>query len=201
VNGQKTYRITSDRLHGVRTVKCLVSLRGVSPTRFRKRFNVKTVGLFVRLAAPALVSAGLALAQSAGTEYLGCSNSTLNGSYAFQITGQILAPTPVAGPVAGVALTLFDGNGNLSQVDNVVHNGVAPIEDWRPAIGTYTVNANCTGTFTFTPQPTNPADASPPLIVHFVVKRDGSEIRTGVTSSPASAAFMAAIVSIGVRMN
>lgn len=162
---------------------------------------MKVIGLIARLGAPLLAFASLAWGQSAGTEYLGCSNSTLNGNYAFQITGQILAPAPAAGPVAGVALTLFDGNGNLTQVDNVVHNGVAPLEDWRPAIGTYTVNPNCTGTFTFTPQPANPADASPALTLHFVVTRDGAEIRTTVTGSPNIPPFMAAITSVGIRLN
>ncbi len=161
---------------------------------------MKTFGLIVKLAAPALLFAGLATAQAAASENLSCSNATLLGAYAFQITGQILAPTPAAGPVAGVALTVFDGNGNLSQVDNVVHNGIAPVEDWRPATGTYTVNPNCTGTFTLTAQPSVASDASPPLTVHFVVSRDGSQIRVGVTSSPASPAFMAAIVSVGVRL-
>ena len=113
--------------------------------------------------APVLMFAGFAMAQSAGSENLGCSNATLIGTYAFQITGQILAPAAVAGPVARVALTVFDGYGNLTQVDNVGHNGFVPAEDWRPAVGTHTVNPNCTGTFTFTPQPTNPQDAGPAL--------------------------------------
>jgi hypothetical protein len=150
--------------------------------------------------APVLLFAGLAMAQSAGTVNLGCSNATLFGTYAFQITGQILAPAGVAGPVAGVALTVFDGYGNLTQVDNVVHNGIVPMEDWRPAVGTYTVNANCTGTFTFTPQPSNPADAGPALTLHFVVTQSGSEIRTTVTGSPSSPPFTAVITSIGVRL-
>jgi hypothetical protein len=109
---------------------------------------MKLIGLIARFAAPAFVFAGPALAQSAATQNLSCSNGTLAGTYAFQLTGQILAPAAAIGSVAGVALTVFDGYGNLSQVDNVVHNGAAPIEDWRPATGTYTVNANCTGTFT-----------------------------------------------------
>jgi hypothetical protein len=96
---------------------------------------------------------------------------------------------------------VFDGSGNLTQVDNVVHNGVAPVEDWRPSIGTYTVNANCTGTFTFTPMPTNPQDAGPVLLVHFVISQNGSEIRAGVTGSPSSLLFTAAITSLGVRLH
>jgi len=54
-----------------------------------------------------------------------CSNATLNGEYGFTITGQILAG-PAAGPLTGVAMTSFDGQGNLSQVDHVVHNGNPP---------------------------------------------------------------------------
>jgi hypothetical protein len=161
---------------------------------------MKVIGLIARFAAPVLVLAGVASAQTAGTENLWCSNATLSGSYSFQITGQILAPAPAAGPVAGVALTVFDGFGNLTQVDNVVHNGVVPIEDWRPAAGTYTVNPNCTGTFTFTPQPTNPQDAGPALKVHFVVTQDGTKIYTAVTGSPNTPPFTSSITSIGVRL-
>jgi hypothetical protein len=161
---------------------------------------MKVTGLIARFAVPAFVFGAMASAQSAATANLGCSTGTLAGTYAFHITGQILAPAAAVGPVSGVALTVFDGYGNLTQVDNVVHNGVAPIEDWRPATGSYTVNANCTGTFTFTPQPTVAADASPALTLHFVIASDGSEIRTTVTGSPNTPPFMAAITSIGVRI-
>src|ERR1700684_3961564 len=130
----------------------------------------------------------------------GCVNATLHGIYAFHITGQILAPASVAGPVSGVALTTFDGLGNLTQIDNVVHNGVVPVEDWRPAYGTYTVNSDCTGTFTFTPTPTNPADAGPSLKVHFVLTNSGAEILTVVTGSPNTPPFVASIVSTGTRL-
>jgi hypothetical protein len=130
----------------------------------------------------------------------GCANATLHGVYAFQITGQILAPAAVAGPVSGVALTTFDGFGNLTQIDNIVHNGVVPVEDWRPANGSYTVNSDCTGTFTFTPAPTNPADAGPALKVHFVLTNAGAQILTSVTGSPNSPPFTASIVSTGYRL-
>src|ERR1700689_1021217 len=130
----------------------------------------------------------------------GCVNATLHGIYAFHITGQILAPAAVAGPVSGVALTTFDGFGNLTQIDNIVHNGVVPAEDWRPASGSYTVNSDCTGTFTFTPAPTNPADAGPALKVHFVLTNFGAEILTVVTGSPSSPPFAANIVSTGTRL-
>jgi hypothetical protein len=158
--------------------------------------RMKTVGAGIRLAIFALALTGGLHAQTNN----GCSNLTLFGEYAFTITGQILAPPTAVGPVSGVALTTFDGLGNLVQIDHVVHNGVAPVEEWRPATGTYTVNSNCTGTFTFTPQPTNPADNGPALQVFFVIARDGSEIRTVVSGSPNTPPFTSSITSIGIRL-
>jgi hypothetical protein len=165
-----------------------------------KRFENTTFGVVAKLAVSTLLLSGAGLAQSAANANLGCSLVTVAGTYAFHITGQILAPAAAAGPVSGVALTTFDGFGNLTQIDNVVHNGVAPVEDWRPATGTYTVNGNCTGTFTFYPMPTNPQDAGPALTVHFVVLRDGSQILTVVTSSPNTPPLTASIVSTGFRV-
>jgi hypothetical protein len=83
-----------------------------------------------------------------------CTDSTIRGTYAFTIHGQILTP---GGPllVDGIAETTFDGDGELTQVDTVAVNG--HIEGvWRPSTGTYTVNANCTGTISLitTGQPT-----------------------------------------------
>jgi len=141
-----------------------------------------------------------ALAATASAQTPACSNATLTGTYAFTITGQILAPAAAVGPVAGVALTTFDGGGNLTQVDHVVHNGVAPVEDWRPATGTYSVNSDCTGTFSFFPAPTVAADSSPAIKVFFVIAKGGAEIRTAVTGSPNTPPFMASLTSTGVRV-
>jgi hypothetical protein len=68
----------------------------------------------------------------------GCSNATLHGDYAFAIHGESLgvfvpqttgAPklVPFASPVLidGVAITHFDGNGILKQVDFSMHNGTS----------------------------------------------------------------------------
>ncbi len=118
-----------------------------------------------------------------------CSNSQLQGNYAFTITGQILGG-PQAGGVAGVAMTYFDGQGNLSQVDHVVHNGVPPAVAWRPGTGTYTVNEDCTGTAQI-----NFTDGSPALQLYFVLTNLGEEIRTAVNNAGTN------ITSIGVRRN
>ena len=116
-----------------------------------------------------------------------CSQETLKGDYGFTITGQIISG-PAAGPVTGVAKTHFDGEGNLKQVDHVVHNGNLPAEDWRPATGTYSVNDDCTGAAQI-----NFTDGSPSLNLRFVLVKDGEEIRT-VVSNPGTA-----ITSIGIR--
>ena len=116
----------------------------------------------------------------------GCSLASLYGNYGFTITGQILAG-PTAGPVAGVALTTYDGNGVLTQVDHVLHNGQIPTDEWRSATGSYTLNSNCTGTMQVVF-----SDGSPNLNLHIVVDQRLGQIRTVVDGD-------VAITSIGSR--
>jgi hypothetical protein len=102
----------------------------------------------------------------------GCSESTLRGDYGFSIDGQILAG-PRTGVLRGLAMTHFDGEGGLSQVDFATINGVPTGTDWRPGTGTYEVNADCTGKaqISFT-------DGSPTLRLRLVVADHGDQIRT-----------------------
>ncbi len=143
--------------------------------------GTRTAGIVSAAAMVALALTNPAYAQVNN----GCVNATLHGIYAFHITGQILAPAAVAGPVSGVALTTFDGFGNLTQIDNIVHNVAwSRWEDWRPANGTYSVNSDCTGTFTFTPAPTNLRGRRPrPEGCISVLTNFGAEILTVVTGS------------------
>jgi hypothetical protein len=107
-----------------------------------------------------------------------CSNRTLRGAYGFDIGGQILAG-PRAGLLRGVAMTHFDGDGNLSQVDFATSNGVPSWPDWRPATGTYDLNADCTGTAEIVP-----SDGSPALHLRLVVVDRGRQVRTIVVGNP-----------------
>jgi len=76
-----------------------------------------------------------------------CSNSTIQGSFAFTIHGTIFLPNGATILIDGIALQVFDGKGNVRQVDAVADNGfLAP--GWRPGTGTYSVNSDCTGTET-----------------------------------------------------
>lgn len=130
-----------------------------------------------------------------------CSNNTLHGKYVFNLSGQILAPPVSVGPVNGVALTTFFGDGNLSQVDHVVHSGALPAEEWRPADGTYSINPDCTGWMTISPKPLISTDASPVLKLYIVITEDGRLIRTVVSGSPSAPGFAANISSTGVRLD
>ena len=103
-----------------------------------------------------------------------CSNASLNGTYVFTIHGQILAG-PAAGIVDGIALATFDGQGNMTQIDAVSHNGVVA-QVWRPGTATYTVNPNCTGSMTLVNA------GSPPLNLVFIVAKQGKEIHVVVTN-------------------
>src|SRR5262245_26164666 len=107
-----------------------------------------------------------------------CSSRTLRGDYGFSIDGTILAGTANAFLLRGVAMTHFDGHGNLSQVDFTTRNGVPLGADWRPAVGTYEINADCTGTAQIIP-----SDGSPTLNLRLVVVDRGREVRTIVVGN------------------
>ena len=113
-----------------------------------------------------------------------CSNRILRGDYGFAVEGAIIG----FGPLRGVAMTHFDGAGKLRQVDHVVVNGIPPAVDWNPGTGTYTVNADCTGTA----QINNVQ--GPQINLRFVVVREGKEIHT-VVNDPGYAT-----TSVGIKV-
>lgn len=71
-----------------------------------------------------------------------CMSGSLVGSYGFSRNG-----TAAPGPVAAVGSIEFDGHGNLSGSDTTSANGTIIR---RTFAGTYTVNPDCTGSFTAT---------------------------------------------------
>ena len=148
------------------------------------RMLVVATGLFLVCGAVAFGSRVGAQSEDRFT----CSNRTLRGDYGFSIDGTILAGTPNAILLRGVAMTRFDGHGNLSQVDFATRNGVPTLTDWRPAVGAYEVNADCTGTAQIIP-----ADGSPTLNLRLVVVDRGREVRTIVVGN--------ATGSIGIRVD
>ena len=98
-----------------------------------------------------------------------CSNSTIRGSYAYTIHGQVFLPNGFTLFIDGLAKTTFDGQGNLTELDAVAANGnVAP--GWTPNTGTYSVNPDCTGSITVT-------NGNQPLIhLQMIVAQSGNTI-------------------------
>ena len=98
--------------------------------------------IFAATAATVTLAAGPCMAQ-------GCGNETIKGTYLFTVHGKALNPATPSAVVAwldGVGTITFDGNGGSTQQDFVVHNAVAPNGFTQGETGTYTVNADCTGT-------------------------------------------------------
>jgi hypothetical protein len=149
-----------------------------------------TMEFKLRRALPVAMSIGVAATLGVNTPWraaadasersaeMRCSNRTLRGDYGFEISGTILAG-PKAGLLRGVAMTHFDGEGNLSQVDFATNNGVPGGPDWRPATGTYDLNPDCTGTAEIVF-----SDGSPTLHLWLVVVDRGRQLRTVVAGSP-----------------
>jgi len=70
-----------------------------------------------------------------------CTVATLHGSFGYFLSGPLIG----LGPVAAVGITTLDGAGGLSARDTVSNNGVI---GHRNGSGAYTMNSNCTGSFT-----------------------------------------------------
>ena len=147
-----------------------------------------------------LLSSALALLALGGTaawaqENRGCSDATLYGEYAFTVSGQIFLPTGATVLRQGIAFTHFDGAGHLTQVDAVLSSPNAPAVPGAPVdpvtgfhdqeTGTYTVHADCTGTFSVQFPPNVSATgtiAGAKVTVLFVLSNHGRNIDTIVTS-------------------
>ena len=69
----------------------------------------------------------------------GCSVASLNGAYGLVIKGEVLN----VGPIVGVGVSTFDGNGHF--VGDVTVNVNGNVLQLPRGTGTYTVNRDCTG--------------------------------------------------------
>jgi hypothetical protein len=107
-----------------------------------------------------------------------CSNATLQGSFGYTSTGTLLpayVPPPFAGPFAEVGRQTFDGKGNTDATATLSANGnisKVTIE------GTYTVNPDCTGSWTL-----NIPALGATVHADFVIDDDGAGLRAIATDS------------------
>jgi hypothetical protein len=106
----------------------------------------------------AAITLGALTGSARAQDHDGCTNATLNGDYAFTISGQIFIPNGPTIQREGIAMTHFDGAGHLTQVDFVLSSPNAapppgpsptdPVTGFRiEETGSYTVNSDCTGQF------------------------------------------------------
>lgn len=105
-----------------------------------KRTNIANT-----LAIAVTTAFALGIAPTAQAADKGCSNTTLLGTFAYKATGVITAPPAEAGPFASVGTQIFDGNGGTTATAWVSQNGTIVQVTIK---GTYTVNPDCTGSFT-----------------------------------------------------
>ena len=98
-------------------------------------------------AVAAITTLAFGIASTANAEDKRCSVASLQGTFAYTSTGFIVAAPypPIIGPYAEVGTQTFDGRGGVTFTFNASINGsVGP----ATATGSYTVNEDCTGTFT-----------------------------------------------------
>jgi hypothetical protein len=96
----------------------------------------------------AVTALALSVAPTAKADDRGCSNLSINGTFAVTTTGYaVAAPDPVGPAFAQVSMQTFDGNGGTTNVGMSNANGKVGQAN---NTGTYTVNPDCTGTFTLT---------------------------------------------------
>lgn len=131
--------------------------------------------LYASLAIGLVLAASASHAQTLRADHLRfapCSNRTIQGDYGFNIEGTVLADRAPA-LLRGVAMTHFDGQGNLTQVDFATLNGVPYGDDWRSASGKYEIKRDCTGAAVISPD-----DGAPSLSLRLVVVDGGRQVFT-----------------------
>ena len=150
--------------------------------------------LFTTAAGLALLMLGALGSGNAQSNVPACNNKLIAGNYGFTIQGTKLGGLGFLGQQVGVAMAEFDGKGSFTQIDTVTVAGEV-VSDFThtPATGTYTVNSDCTGTFTI-----NFTDGRPPVTANLVVVGGGAEIDTVVTSAGGAQGILATS-SIGKR--
>jgi hypothetical protein len=103
----------------------------------------RTIARTFAIAAVTVLALGIA--PTAKAEVRGCSNASLTGTFAYTLTETVIAPPAIAGPTAEVGTQTFDGRGATTGSATVSANGAIFQFTFT---GTYTVNPDCTGTFT-----------------------------------------------------
>lgn len=129
----------------------------------------------------AITALALGIAPTAKAQVSGCSNLSLHGTFAYTSNGITTAASAAgAGTIAEVGTQFFDGNGNTTGTAMLSGNGTLYS---LTIAGTYTVNSNCTGTFTLNVTfPASSGVGTIPVPVFFVIDNNGTEFQAIETS-------------------
>jgi hypothetical protein len=89
-----------------------------------------TIGKAFAIAAATALALGIAPVAKADNK--GCTNATLKGTYVHTASGFETAPPSIAGPLVGVGLDTFDGNGGVTTTATLSINGnIVPLVPLR----------------------------------------------------------------------
>jgi hypothetical protein len=126
-----------------------------------------------RISATFFALATLLMLASAAYAQGKCSNTTIKGSYGFDFSGNT-----GGSPVVIVGVIVNDGEGNFSSTYTISINGT--VTTGAQLVGTYTVNSDCTGSFTDT---TNDLHYTGVILRHgqemFVINADSGNTFSG----------------------
>jgi hypothetical protein len=131
-----------------------------------KEMIVKRNTIARNFAIAAAAAIAISMIPTAKAEDKGCSASALKGTFAYTVTGHLVAAPAPIGPYGEVGAQTFDGKGGTLATGMSSTNG-----DIEPQTntGTYIVNSDCTGTFTL--------QIAPGIEAHyfFVIANNGAE--------------------------
>lgn len=140
---------------------------------------VTSTGFLFLFQRPGAISSGFGVKQGSPT----CTNAGVEGTFAFQTTGTLLAGAPAIGPVAFIGELKFAVNASK---EGVIRGHIAASEDGtiltfkdEPVTGSYKVDPNCRGSATITPK------GQPEMHFSFVVVDNGNEMLAVETDADA----------------
>lgn len=128
---------------------------------------MKRSNIVKTLTIAALATLVVAFAPTANAADKGCNKTSLQGTFVFRGTGSAIEP-PNVFLLSVVFAQTFDGNGGLTATGLQSHNGnILQVTQ----AGTYTVNSDCSGTYTALLSPVG-------ITVHFyfVIADSGNEL-------------------------
>jgi hypothetical protein len=143
--------------------------------------NMKRIGLWVAgigvLAVPALSG----VARAGGTDDFGCSNATLKGEYAFAVTAYTPPGLPNGPPQVITGIRTYDGKGHFTQRDYIGDSVPAEFSPPGRETGTYTVDADCTGSDELDLNVPVPSGSTGVVKVLFVINNGGRHVHEVVS--------------------